>query len=275
MSAGEQHSIVLYEDGSVVVLGYGDHSYNIPSGLWLVMDVAAGREHTAVLDMNLLRMLGTLSVESPDPHNYTMANDISGDGKIIVGSSGRTNSDEAVAVYWDDTGAVHRLEDLLSGIPHNGWEFQTISAVDHDGDSMTGLGIFEGNASQGWHLASSVVPPEEGDLFIEDTSAEDLGDGYHKVSWYGLLKRMENSVHWHVEHGWQFIGRGKADDLTIYDHGLGCWSWTSEKDYPYVYFYCLDSGWTYYKEGGSPGNREYYDFVKGKWIHETELLGGN
>ena len=115
--------------------------------------------------------------------------------------------------------------------------------------------------------------PDPVDEFIEETEAEDLGDNWRKVSWYGIFKRMEKSHHWHVEHGWQYIGNGKADDLKIYDYGLGCWAWTSDKDYPYIYVYCLDSGWTYYKEGGEPGNREFYDFVKGKWIHETELFG--
>jgi uncharacterized membrane protein len=271
MAGGLEHSVIRYEDGNIMVLGYmlGDET---PGWLDSVTAIAAGENHVVVVEETEILYLDP---RNPD-HETTMAHNISGDGQTIVGTSTDLDTNTFEGLYWDNEGNAYPITDKLDqlGVSYDGWTKMNATAVNHDGTALAGAGTY-GGETQYWHASGPATPPPGPvDDFIEETEAEDLGNGYHKVSWYGLIRRMEQSIHWHVEHGFQYIGDGKKDDLKIYDYGLGCWSWTSEKDYPFIYVYCIDDGWYWYKEGSDPGNREFWSPLEGKWIVESELRGG-
>ncbi len=79
---------------------------------------------------------------------YSSANDISGDGEIIVGSVDNTTSSGTVAFYWTQDDGMQDLNEMLTdvGVDLTGITLQSAVAISEDGEYIAGDGSFSGNA---------------------------------------------------------------------------------------------------------------------------------
>lgn len=79
---------------------------------------------------------------------YSSANDISGDGEIIVGSVDNTTSSGTVAFYWTQDDGMQDLNEMLTdvGVNMTGITLQSANAISEDGEYIAGDGTFSGNA---------------------------------------------------------------------------------------------------------------------------------
>jgi hypothetical protein len=93
-------------------------------------------------------------------------------------------------------------------------------------------------------------------------------DGWRRSEWLGFLLPGEDGWIWHPEHGWLQVVGESEDDLWLYDPAMECWLWTTPDFYPLLYRKDTAPSWLYYVEGGSPGERWFYDVTAGTFVHE-------
>lgn len=73
---------------------------------------------------------------------------------------------------------------------------------------------------------------------------------------------------WHQEHEWLYAtGRGYLNGIWFWDAIQEEWLWTKHDVYPFFYAHNEGNGyWLYYKKGGTPTKREFYDYRVGQWM---------
>ena len=197
----------------------------------------------------------------PGDH-FSQANDVSGDGSIVVGISSPDNANFK-AVYWDETGAVHDFN-TREGMPlPDGWTLTWADVVSGRGNEVSGVGT-SGSGNIGWYLCGL----RDGNPF---EAATDLPDNWAVSETFGYFWRAGKSHVWHAEHGWQYVPKGNADSIIIYDYGLKEWIWENEQTYPYMYLYGNEPSWMWYAKGCEPGERFFFHYEEGKWKTESEL----
>jgi len=94
--------------------------------------------------------------------------------------------------------------------------------------------------------------------------------GGSKSSWIGAF----NDTHYdhisdsgwikHEEHGWWY--RPAGTHSWVWDHIMQAWLWTNAEVYADGFLYRHGVDWYYYKVGGSPAGREFYDYSIPGWI---------
>lgn len=118
----------ISNDGSVIVgfsgNGSADRAFRWTSG-------------TGMVDM------GTLGGTS----SHSVANDISGDGSIIIGSVENTTSSGDVAFYWTQADGMRDFNEMLTdaGVSLTGITLQSANAISENGEYIAGTGSFSGN----------------------------------------------------------------------------------------------------------------------------------
>lgn len=88
----------------------------------------------------------------------TEAYDVSGDGKIIVGTSG--SSIGLQAFLWEEENEMQNLNELLPneyGLDISGWILQKATGISDDGTKIVGYGINPDGFTEGW-IASIPEP---------------------------------------------------------------------------------------------------------------------
>ena len=104
-------------------------------------------------------------------------------------------------------------------------------------------------------------------------SATDWGNGQTQSDWFGWYDNTHFPWIWHYNNGWLWCDMGdESYGLYYYDQALGCWFWTSESYYPWVYAFSPIGGWLWIDAGRLPGHRLFFVHSTGKWITESDLL---
>jgi uncharacterized membrane protein len=250
-----------YPDSESTFAFGATHDGSVIVGTYSTVMMVDGQEKSV---WRAFRWSGGEPVELPplDGHESSQANDISGDGSMIVGVS-YTDATGSKAVYWDSDGAVHDLNTEEGLVLPEGVALEQVAAVSHDGTCLTGTGTsYSGGI--GWYI-SGLRP---GDPF---EGAEDLDNGWSVSETFGYFWRAGKSHVWHAEHGWQYVPKGNSDSILVYDFGIREWVWENEQTYPYMYLYDMDPSWMWYAKGCEPGERFFFHYKKGKWVTEAEL----
>lgn len=123
-------------DGNVIV-GIYDYTSVYPTALrW-----------TASGDLDFLT--------DPDSDVFSHANDVSADGRVVVGTLGARLLDSGAedhAYLWDEANGVRLVADVLSaeGMDLTEWELYTAKAVSADGTFIVGSGINPHGINEAW-----------------------------------------------------------------------------------------------------------------------------
>lgn len=100
------------------------------------------------------------------------------------------------------------------------------------------------------------------------------GSGGSESLWFGEFDDRhfdyKSNTGWirHEEHGWLYVGgRSFLKGLWLWDHIQQDWLWTKDGTFPFFFRHNGgDGGWLYYLQGGTPGERDFYDYRAGQWV---------
>ena len=98
-----------------------------------------------------------------------------------------------------------------------------------------------------------------------------LGRGWKKVDWFGVLYGGGGDWLYHVDFGWIFPRSSSPDSLWMY-WPEGDWFWTSRETFPWLYRSTHEDvgpGWIYYLEGSRAPNL-LFDSNIGEWKKRFE-----
>ncbi len=91
--------------------------------------------------------------------------------------------------------------------------------------------------------------PDIADVFWKD--AEDLGNGWRHLDWFGNFNVQHAPRIYHFEHGWLQCDSPQPGNITVYDFDMGAYWWTRDTVYPFMY--CFDdNSWLAYQRGSLP-----------------------
>ncbi len=102
-------------------------------------------------------------------------------------------------------------------------------------------------------------------LFLN--GAEDLGNGWHSLPWFGTVYVDDAVSPWVYDTylGWLYVADGVADDFWIYSPHTQSWFYTHANLYPYAYD--ERNGWMYFQLGGA--STWYYLYDTKDWVMLT------
>jgi len=104
-------------------------------------------------------------------------------------------------------------------------------------------------------------------------TATDLANDWIDSSWFGLCMNYYFPWVWSAENGWIWSDFGdEKSGMYFYDTSLGCWEWTSEDFYPWIYAFDPYDGWLWIQPGGKPGKRVFYVNSIAGWLTEAALI---
>jgi hypothetical protein len=88
-------------------------------------------------------------------------------------------------------------------------------------------------------------------------TAQDLGDNYYQLPWFGVFYPYPSPYIYHLEHGFLYYAGTTLESLWVWDAHLG-WVWTNAQTYPFLYW-SKNSSWLFYYRGGTPRFRYFFD----------------
>jgi uncharacterized membrane protein len=96
-------------------------------------------------------MVGIGYISSPNLNPVAIANDVSGDGSVVVGNCNRG------AFYWDEGGGLRPLMNVIleRGFEStlSDWYFKDATAITPDGKTIVGCGTVPGKTDmQAWRV---------------------------------------------------------------------------------------------------------------------------
>ena len=106
------------------------------------------------------------------------------------------------------------------------------------------------------------------DSISEET--EDLGGGWRRLDWFGIMMGSRGSWAYHTDFGWIFTHSATSDDLWMY-WPEGDWIWTGREVYPWLYRSPSESSegtWLYYFEGTRNPNH-LFDYGLDEWTERN------
>ncbi|MCC5806995.1 MAG: formylglycine-generating enzyme family protein [Opitutales bacterium] len=136
-------------------------------------------------------------------------------------------------------------------------------------DSGIQYELAESTDVETWTVAAQGGPSS--DLWRD---AEHLGEDWLYLEWFGRFVEDGDWIY-HAEHGWLYCEGASTDGFHIYDSALASWGWISGLHYPWIYWYSpiVPDHWTWYSDGGTPGERSFMDASTLSWHEETDLRG--
>ncbi len=116
------------------------------------------REAFRVTPASGLERLGDI----PGGQPHSIANDVSGDGEIVVGLGSPAAG--TTAIIWDSTNGLRNLQPWLItayGLNLAGWQLQSVEAISDDGTVLCGFGLNPQGNREAWRLVlpSPMLPP--------------------------------------------------------------------------------------------------------------------
>ena len=78
-------------------------------------------------------------------------------------------------------------------------------------------------------------------------AAQDLGNGWKWVSWFGRVYTTSAPWYYHSEHGWLYSTSSSENDIWFYQAQTG-WMWTNKSTYP-LFYRDQDNTWLGYMHG--------------------------
>ncbi len=88
--------------------------------------------------------------------------------------------------------------------------------------------------------------------------AQDLGNGWKWLDWFGYFMVRDEAWIYHEQHGSLRCFGTSPDDITFWDEDMKAFWWTSDLLYPYIYRFS-DQTWLFYEKGSS-SPRCFYNF---------------
>lgn len=102
--------------------------------------------------------------------------------------------------------------------------------------------------------------------------AEDTGNGWYHLDWFGSFNELSPEWIYHSEHGFLMVTGVDTSDFSFYDIGLGSWFSTGDAYYPILYKLGYREGWYWHESGGTPGSRSFTDLMTGEVLGESSLM---
>lgn len=105
------------------------------------------------------------------------------------------------------------------------------------------------------------------------SGAQQHGEGWLSLDWFGWFKELDPVWIYHTEHGYLYVSGESTASLYLCDLSLeNTWFWTSQGSYPYLYRLGIKQGWYWCYRGGVPGDRWFHRFQDQVDLHQTEML---
>lgn len=168
----ESNATAVSSDGTTVVGSTAMYSINSKGFYWTAAD-------------------GMLPLESADPDIIDgSANDVSGDGSIIVGKIRSATKGPIGAFIWTKEAGMRNLVDVLAeqGVNLSGWTLIEALGVSDDGLTIVGGGTNPFGAQEAWIAEISPLAPACGDVDYDNDGTgdecdeDDDGDGVMDVA---------------------------------------------------------------------------------------------
>ena len=99
------------------------------------------------------------------------------------------------------------------------------------------------------------------------TNAVDAGGGWFYLEWFGYFQNGEGAWGrwiWHTEHGWLYPVGATTASLWMWGSRLGCWLWTSDSIYPFLWSGAEGDWLWYYLRTGHGAGGWFYNYATGQ-----------
>ena len=103
-------------------------------------------------------------------------------------------------------------------------------------------------------------------------NAEDQGNGWKYLEWFGHFQEPAPDWIYHSEHGFMRVHGSSTDDFSLYDMALGSWFRVSDASYPFVYKLGYMEGWYWYYPGSGPEERIFRNVTNGSDVGVLSLV---
>lgn len=177
---------------------------------------------------------------------------------------------------WDDAGEQILADSFLNKVPRR----QTL-AINVPSGAAAGMTFarFRFSSQMGLTPRGPALDGEVEDYRVEILpsgasllgdildQADDLGDGWRVVRWFGVYRYFPSGWIYHGELGPVYLASAGPDGLFAYIPGLG-WTFTRKDLYPYFHSYALGHSVYFWRQGSLPA-RWFYLFETGnpRWVN--------
>jgi len=205
----ESNATAVSADGTTVVGSTAMYAVNSKGFYWTAAD-------------------GMLPLLSTDPNIADgAANDVSGDGSIIVGQIRLPNKSPSGAFIWTKEVGMRNLVDVLAeqGVNLSGWTLNEALGVSDDGLTIVGGGTNPFGAQEAWIAEISPLGPACGEVDFDndgigdECDEDDDGDGVMDTADLCPLTRLEEFVDSHGCSIAQLMDSACPCDNTWKNHG--------------------------------------------------------